>query len=70
MMDDAFVLLSELIQRDQFVNFDIIEIDGKLTKPPVNKEGIRINAQDSNYWQSFKSATAISKKDEVHHLKG
>jgi len=61
-MTDVIVLLSDLVQRDQFVNYDIIEKNGKLTKPPVYKNGFPINAQDTNNWRSYEDVIATSEQ--------
>ena len=62
MMDDAIELLTPLIKYDQFVNYAIIERDGKRTKPPVGADGYTINAQEPTNWCSFEDAIAASEQ--------
>jgi primase-polymerase (primpol)-like protein len=53
-------LIHELIQRDQFVNYVLEQKGERTTKPPVNGNGHKINAQDSANWRSFEEAIAVS----------
>ncbi len=53
-------LISQLTQFDQFVNYTIVNKNGKSTKPPVNDKGHRINAQDPENWKSYEDAVQTS----------
>ncbi len=55
-------LCNALIECDQFVNYAIIERDGKHTKPPVNVNGHTINAQDPTTWRCYEDAMAASEQ--------
>jgi primase-polymerase (primpol)-like protein len=46
-------LLHELIQINQFVNYVLEEKRDRVTKPPVDANGYKINAQDPANWRSF-----------------
>jgi putative DNA primase/helicase len=49
-------LLKELIQRDQFVNYIMEQKGDRITKPPTDANGYKIDAQNSNNWRSFQDA--------------
>ena len=55
-------LCNFLVECDQFVNYAILERDGKLTKPPVDANGHTINAQDPAKWHSYEDAIAASEQ--------
>ena len=52
--------IHELIQRDQFVNYVLEQKGERATKPPVDADGYKINAQDSANWRSFEEVTAVN----------
>ncbi len=49
-------LLEELIQRDQFVNYIMEKKGDRMTKPPTDVNGHKIDAQNSNNWRSFEDS--------------
>lgn len=53
-------LIHELMQRDQFVNYVLEPKGDSVTKPPVNANGYKINAQDSANWRSFEEVIAVN----------
>jgi len=53
-------LIHELIQRDQFVNYVFEPKGERTTKPPVDADGHKINAQDSANWRSFEDVVAVN----------
>ena len=53
-------LIHELIQIDQFVNYVLEEKGDRVTKPPVNGNGHKINPHESANWRSFEEAIAVS----------
>ena len=53
-------LLHELIQIDQFVNYVLEPKDNRVTKPPVNGNGYKINPHESANWRSFEEVIAVS----------
>jgi primase-polymerase (primpol)-like protein len=53
-------LIHELIQRDQFVNYVLEQKGDRVTKPPVDADGHKINAQDSANWRSFEQVIAVN----------
>jgi primase-polymerase (primpol)-like protein len=61
-MTNTEELLQELIQRDQFVNYIMEQKGGRLTKPPADANGYKIDAQNRNNWRSFEDAYNASDK--------
>jgi primase-polymerase (primpol)-like protein len=55
-------LIADLIQRDQFINYTIIERDGKKTKPPADANGDCINAHDPSNWRSYQDTISVSEQ--------
>jgi primase-polymerase (primpol)-like protein len=55
-MTNTEELLKELIQRDQFVNYIMEQKGERLTKPPTDANGYKIDAQDSSNWRSLEDA--------------
>lgn len=55
-------LIKELIKKDQFVNYVLEQKGDHVTKPPVNADGYKINAQDSSNWRSYEDVIATSEK--------
>jgi primase-polymerase (primpol)-like protein len=53
-------LIHELIQIDQFVNYTLEEKGDRVTKPPVDANGYKINAQDPANWRSFDEVLKVS----------
>jgi primase-polymerase (primpol)-like protein len=53
-------LLHELIQKNQFVNYKLEPKDGRVTKPPVDADGYKINAQDPANLRSFDEVLEVS----------
>jgi primase-polymerase (primpol)-like protein len=52
-MTNTSELLKELIQRDQFVNYIMEQKGDRITKPPTDANGYKIDAQNCNNWRSF-----------------
>jgi primase-polymerase (primpol)-like protein len=55
-MTNTEELLKELIQREQFVNYIMERKGNRITKPPTDANGSKIDAQNSNNWRSFEDA--------------
>jgi primase-polymerase (primpol)-like protein len=52
--------IHELIQRDQFVNYTLEQKGDRVTKPPVDDDGHKINPQDPANWRSFEQVIAVN----------
>ena len=61
-MADVIELLSDLIQRDQFVNYNLGKQGDRTTKIPVDANGYNINPHDPAKWRSYEEAIAASEQ--------
>ena len=57
-MADVIELLSDLVQRDQFVNYKLGKQGDRTTKIPVDANGYNINPHDPTKWRSYEEAIA------------
>jgi len=55
-MTDAIVLSSQLMLHNQFVNYALKQKNDCLTKPTVDADGYKINAQKPANWRSLDEA--------------
>jgi len=53
---DIGSLIHELILHDQFVNYALEQKGDRLTKPTVDADGYKINAQKPANWRSLDEA--------------
>jgi primase-polymerase (primpol)-like protein len=51
--------IHELMQLDQFVNYVLEPKGDRVTKPPVDANGYKINPQDPANWRSFEEVMAV-----------
>ena len=61
-MADVIELLSDLIQRDQFVNYKLEKQNDRSTKIPVDANGYNINPHDPTKWRSYDDTIAASEQ--------